>query len=117
MSEPEASTSLADLKGKTVYLSGPMSGYPDHNFHAFHEARKCLQAEGLTVVCPAEAGLVDGWEWEDYMRRDIVMLMDCDAMVMLPGWEDSRGARLESTIAWQLNMEVALYENLFCTYL
>ena len=104
---------LADIEGKVVYLSGPMSGYPEYNFPAFKSARERLRSLGLTVVCPAEAGQVDGWGWEDYLRRDLALLLDgCEAVVVLRGWEKSRGARLEVSVAWQLNMPVAEYEDL-----
>lgn len=103
---------LSDIEGKVVYLSGPMTGYPDHNYAAFEEARTTLRSLGLTVVCPAEAGVVEGWSWEQYLKRDLKMMLDCEALVVLPEWEKSRGARLEATVAWQLNMPVAEYEGL-----
>lgn len=103
---------LSDIAGMKVYLSGPMSGYPDHNYPAFAEAREALRKAGLTVVCPAEAGVVEGWTWEQYLKRDLVVMLGCEALVLLPKWEDSRGARLESSVAWQLSMPVAEYEGL-----
>lgn len=45
------------------------------------------------------------------MRADIKALCDCDHVVVLPGWEKSRGATLEVFIATQLGMRVTtLYE-------
>lgn len=89
-----------------VYISGPMTGVPGHNFPAFAEARKQLRAEGFTVLCPAEAGEVDGWTWEQYLKRDLAMVLDADAVVALPGWENSRGARLEVHVAGELSLPV-----------
>lgn len=40
------------------------------------------------------------------MRRDIAALMDCDTVATLPGWEHSKGARLEVLIAERLGMTV-----------
>lgn len=40
------------------------------------------------------------------MRRDTAALMDCDAVATLPGWEHSKGARLEVLIAERLGMTV-----------
>ena len=40
-----------------VYLSGPMKGYPDSNFPAFHATAAALRARGLEVVNPAEIGV------------------------------------------------------------
>lgn len=95
------------ILGKAVYLAGPMTGYPDYNFPAFEEARKQLRRLGAEVHCPAELGQVEGWEWEQYMRRGLItMLTNCRAVVVLPGWEQSRGAKMEVGIAAKLRMTV-----------
>lgn len=89
---------------KIIYISGPMSGLPDLNFPAFNAAAAELRADGYTVLNPAEKqeeGKPD-MTWEDYMRIDIRMMMDCNAIYMLPGWTKSRGARLEQLIAVEL---------------
>jgi hypothetical protein len=88
-----------------VYLSGPMTGLPDLNFPAFQAAAARLRAEGLQVVNPAEIGAA-GMSWEACMRADIKALCDCDAIVLLPGWEASKGAHLELHLAHRLGMEV-----------
>ncbi len=90
-----------------VYLSGPMTGYPEHNFPAFHAAREQLRSEGFEVLCPAEAGEVTGWTWEEYLRRDLAMVLLAHAVVVLPGWRDSRGARLEVHVARELGLPIA----------
>ncbi len=89
-----------------VYLSGPMTGYPLHNYPAFREAREQLRSEGFTVLCPAEAGEVEGWTWEQYLRRDLILVCLADAVVTLRGWADSRGACLEVHVARELNMPI-----------
>jgi hypothetical protein len=90
-----------------VYISGPMSGLPDLNFPAFHGAAKRLRAAGHDVVSPAEMDDPEDttehdWGW--YLRRDLKALVDCEAVVVLPGWKDSKGARLETSVAAQLGM-------------
>ncbi len=89
-----------------VYLSGPMSGLPELNFPAFHAAAARLRAEGLQVVNPAEINPDGEMTWEACMRQDIKALCDCDAIVLLPGWQASKGAHLELHIAHRLGMEV-----------
>lgn len=93
---------------KTIYISGPMTGLPDLNFPAFHVAAAELRAQGHTVVNPAEKqeeGQPD-MTWSDYMRIDLRMMMDCDTIHMLPGWQESRGAKLEYMVAAELGFEV-----------
>lgn len=89
-----------------LYLSGPMAGLPEHNFPAFEKARTELRAAGYEVVCPAELGRHDGWSWTDYLRRDIRVLLDCEAVAVLDGWKLSKGAQLEVHIASELNFRI-----------
>lgn len=96
-----------------VYIAGPMTGYPEHNFPAFHSAAEAWRAAGHTVISPAE---MDGPEpdhhklakvpWDWYLRRDLALLVTCDAVAMLDGWEDSQGASLERHVASKLNMAI-----------
>ncbi len=92
---------------RRLYLAGPMSGYAEHNFPEFNRVAALLRAEGHEVFNPAENA--DGGVQRPrsfYMRRDIPALMDCDAIAVLPNWQQSRGACLEMWIAIDLNMPV-----------
>lgn len=52
-----------------------------------------------------EAGrLTDDEMWLACMRRCIAAMMTCDEMLYLPGFENSRGARIEHRIAYDLQM-------------
>ena len=90
-----------------IYLAGPMSNLPEFNYPAFNAAAKQLRELGFTVENPAENdGGSTGKPWAWYMRRAIKQLVTCDIVVLLPGWEESRGARLERFIAHELGMPV-----------
>lgn len=91
---------------RSLYVSGPMSGLPGLNFPAFHAAAARLRAAGYEVVNPAELNPDPCATWADCMRADIKALMDCDGIALLPGWERSKGATLETQIAWALSMPV-----------
>jgi len=93
-------------KPMRVYISGPMTGLPDLNFPAFYAAAAELRARGLDVVNPAEINAENPGSWESCMRADIKALCDCDALVMLPGWERSKGAHLEVHLAHRLGMRI-----------
>ena len=99
---------MADAPMK-IYLAGPMTGIEEFNYPAFHAAAKRLRAEGHTVFNPAE---IDGGAADKshayYMRVDLRALVDCEAIMVLPGWLDSRGARLEVQIA--VECDLPLYE-------
>jgi len=92
---------------KRVYVSGPMTGMPEHNFPAFHAASAALRDLGMEVVNPAEINSEPGARpWEQCLRNDIKQLCDCDAIVLSPGWERSKGAHLELHIAHRVGIEV-----------
>lgn len=106
---------LIDLAGVKVYIAGPMSGLAMLNRPAFFAAETYLQGQGARVMNPAV--LPDGWDHDAYMRITTPMMMECDAVAFLPGWQQSKGARQAFTRArafgldlLQLDMEVVADE-------
>ncbi len=99
-------------KQDIVYISGPMTGYPECNYPAFIKAEEELRKMGYTkVINPAKINHPDT-DWSNCMRRAITELMKADTMVLLPGWDQSKGARIEMEIAIKLGMPVIDYEML-----
>lgn len=95
----------------TAYLAGPMSGLPDFNYPSFHATAANLVAAGIDVVNPAE--LFDGdinRERAHYIREGIRALLNCDHIILLPGWRDSSGALTELAVAHELGMKVTEYQ-------
>ncbi|MCG8292272.1 DUF4406 domain-containing protein [Pseudomonas entomophila] len=92
---------------KRIYISGPMSGLPELNYPAFNAVAELLRAEGFEVENPAENPEPECRTWAGYMRLALVQLSRCEALLLLPGWFDSKGARLELYIARQLGLQVA----------
>jgi Domain of unknown function (DUF4406) len=86
-----------------------MTGYPEHNYPAFHEAAKQLRAAGYEVLSPAEIESNTENTWETWMRLSIALLIKCHEIVLLPDWHKSTGARLEQNLAAQLRMKSTLY--------
>ena len=82
-----------------VFISGPMTGYPDFNRGAFMEAENYLTGLGLTVFNPAWLFFSDEWSNSDIMAIDIVALSKCDAIYMLRGWTKSAGSMAEYKFA------------------
>jgi hypothetical protein len=106
----------ASTRPTRLYIAGPMTGLPDFNHPAFHAAAAKLRAAGYEVVSPAELDSThpiadpDGpGAWGRYMRRDIPHLLTCDALALLPGWTESKGARLEAHNAQELGMRMWSY--------
>ena len=105
-----------------IYLSGCMTGMPDHNRAAFNAAAKRLRKQGHFVINPAELsdlfatplGLEAAFRVyndpsdsstedvnrlnniaEQVMQADLAAVRSCDAIYLLRGWETSRGAKRE----------------------
>jgi hypothetical protein len=55
------------------------------------------------VVNPMELG---AGSWAACLKRDIKKLVDCDTIYLLRGWQNSKGARLERSVARRLGMHV-----------
>lgn len=87
-----------------VYLAGPMTGIPDLNFPEFNRVTAALRAAGHIVVNPVEVNGDPNAAWTDCMRADIRELVTCQAIALLPGWQASKGAKLEFKIATALAM-------------
>jgi nucleoside 2-deoxyribosyltransferase len=110
-------------KIKSVYLAGPMRGYPEYNFPAFKDEAKRLRAEGYTVWSPAERDLLEGFDPQRdtpkplsyYLAHDLPQVCQADAVVVLDGWEKSEGAMIEVSLAVSLGKPV--YERLSNNFL
>lgn len=89
-----------------LYLSGPMTGIEDFNFPVFNATAAKLRAAGYDVVNPAEINPDLEMPWEECMRADIKALCDCDAIALIPGWTESKGAHLELHIAHRIGLKV-----------
>lgn len=101
-----------------IYIAGPMTGKPDWNYPAFFEAEEWLGSIGIEAINPAkadgdtlaealgQAGAVDAptKPWTEYLRQALVQVAGADGMLLLPGWQESKGARLEVHVAKQLGM-------------
>lgn len=95
-----------------VYIAGPMTGLPDFNFPAFNAAAKEWREAGWDVLNPAESfdGRTD-LAYRDYVLHDIALLLTCDAIAMLPGWDgaNARGSVWEWGVAQKL-LGIAVYD-------
>lgn len=92
-----------------TYIAGPMTGYPEYNHPAFHAKAAELRAAGYDVINPAEFDAEIGLDqpWDAYLRRDLVLVAkECNRIVCLPGWSNSKGATLEVYVGKKLGFEI-----------
>lgn len=101
------------LDKKVVYLSGPMTGLPQFNFPAFNDAAAKLRADGYEVISPAENyGGRHDLPRKMYLRLDVEAVLEVDMIVLLDGWELSKGACLEVAIARELELPIVCYPDM-----
>lgn len=129
---------LTEPRTLTFYLAGPMSGIPQFNYPEFHRIAAELRDAGYSIISPAEQdspemqkaalassdGLVDGQmpvdgpgivmageNWGQVMARDVRLIFDyCDGVIVMNGWEKSRGSRLEVFVANLTGRDVFVYQ-------
>jgi len=109
------------MKQQRIYIAGSMKGHDDFNFPLFFQAEEFLSSQGYDVVNPArldcEAGFplerlkqLNEAEFKEFLngatKRDLDALQGCDGIVMLPGWESSKGARAEKAVAEWMHRRV-----------
>ena len=93
-----------------VYISGAINGTDDY-MERFAKAEKYLKELGYSVVNPAKvnAQLPSDTDYDDYMKMSLCMLSMCEAIYLLRGFEESRGAKRELEFAKSEDMEI-IYE-------
>lgn len=111
-----------------IYLAGPMRGIPEFNFPAFHAAAKTLRDAGHFVFSPAErdnerhgtdiskgnatgdeqlAAKEHGFNLREALAADMKFICEeAEGIALLPGFENSKGARAEKATAEALGLDV-----------
>ena len=93
-----------------IYISGKISGTDlTETRKRFAAAAKVTKKLGYEPVNPLENGLTEHDTWEAHITKDIADLLQCKAIYMLQGWEDSKGARIEYHIAVEIGIPI-MYE-------
>lgn len=114
-----------------IYTSGAMTGLPDLNRPAFDAAERRLTAQGHFVINPHRISALFGSAEElamsfsalygeiiiggplrdptlarSVMDADFAAVRSCDAIYLLRGWENSRGAKKELAEALKYGLMV-----------
>lgn len=95
-----------------IYVSGPITGLDTevakHNFDVAVGFLVLEQhwTEDEIVNPMTLSPEIPGKQWVEYMKEDIAALLECTHIFMLKGWSNSRGARLERTIAIELGLDI-----------
>lgn len=103
------------MTGKRIYIAGPMTGVARFNRPRFQQSARILRAQGWTVESPVEIAAAFGSDntivttpgmLDAVIEAELAALAKCDAIYLLAGWEDSRGAKRELWLALDKGLEV-----------
>lgn len=89
---------------KSVYIAGPITGVTKY-WEAFEAVDDELSGQGFAVISPARLPL--GLRNEQYARINMASIDAVDAVLFLPGWQKSAGARMEMAYCGYIGKPVA----------
>lgn len=100
-----------------VYVSGKYTaGDITQNIKDARKVATQLWENGVPTICPhlntANFELDCKATYDMYIDGDLIILDACDIIIMLPGWEGSKGAKIEKQRAELLGMTVIYWTNI-----
>ena len=95
-----------------VYISGPMSNLSREQYlELFKRAEQSLRSQGYHRIVNPIRVWACRWPWlykiigyRLTLLYDLWLLMRCDQIYKLPGWRDSKGANIESCVAYHFKI-------------
>jgi hypothetical protein len=94
-----------------IYISGQITGLPFGRVQTkFAAAERILTEQGYEVVNPLNNGIPYNAPYEVHMAMDIILLIGCQAIYLLPDWASSRGATIEKKIAELTGIQIIFQE-------
>ena len=108
-------------KIRGIFISGPMTGFENYNFGKFNKVAARLIQAGYNVINPVnickkfkQEEVIKSKEAFDAMvaEQQVAEREQCDAILLLDGWELSLGVRLELQTAIELKFQIFLEKDL-----
>lgn len=98
---------MTSKKKKVVYLSAPISGYDiNERRETFERVENELKKLGYKVLSPMKNGLSQDEPTSRHMKRDIILLLQADAIFLMTGWNRSAGCLTELNVATAIGLDV-----------
>jgi len=98
-----------EVENLIVYIAGSVTSKGDEQaIKDFNESEKILRAGNFKDVINVFniIEVVPGKTWKEYMVETYSLLLDCNAIYMQKGWQQSKGATIEHEIAIILDFAI-----------
>ena len=110
---------IEDIKKFKIFIAGPMRGYPNYNFDKFDAYEKFFKDNGIECVNP---GRISRKFKEVEVNNDINVYNEmvrlqqeaektCNAILLLDGWQWSKGVKLELKTAIENDFQFLVEED------
>ena len=98
-------------KKKKIYMSLPISGYDlSERIETAMKMEVKLKGIGYDVFNPLGAQWESGLSTNEYMRRDLKAMFDCDTVIFMRGFNRSAGCHTELAVAMAIGMDILFEE-------
>lgn len=121
---PILETTMILPADRKIYIAGPMRNHPHQNFPQFFQTEEALRnyfGNDAVIYNPARMDMEHGLSGEaepskpelvNCIMRDLYAISHCNTIVMLRGWQTSKGARAEHALAEFLELDIIYADNL-----
>lgn len=111
---------LEDIKKYKIFIAGPMREYPNYNFDKFDRIEKLLKDNGIDCVNPGRISRKfkeievnnDINVYNEMVRLQQEAQKTCNAILLLDGWQWSKGVKLEVKTAIENDFQFLLEEDI-----
>ena len=94
-------------KKKKIYISLPISGYDlEERKELAMQTEVRLRSHGYDVFNPLGDKWESGLTTQDYMKRDLKELLECDTIIFMTGFNKSAGCHTELCVAMACGMDI-----------
>lgn len=96
-----------EVRNLKVYISGPVTGNKEYK-EQFGSMSYLLKREGHGAVNPVQImePVRRVLDYKTILNADLELLEGCDAVLFMPGWEDSKGCKKEYDKALRLGLKM-----------
>jgi hypothetical protein len=92
---------------KKCYIAGKIGDLPESVYKGeFERAKNEVFALGFEPISPVDLPHEHNRTWSDYMREDLIEMLNCDSLYAIRNWRQSHGATIEINLALSVGINI-----------